>query len=229
MKTIGLIGGMSWESSAEYYRTLNTLMKERLGGLHSAKLILHSVDFAEIESLQRNNEWEKAGEQLAKIAQNLEVAGADVILLATNTMHKIAEQISSAISLPFLHIGDAVSRAITLEKLDTVGLLGTRYTMEQDFYRARLQSHGLKVIVPDFAGREELNRIIFEELCLGKVEKKSAQALSSMVGDMEAQGARGLILGCTELGMLSEMSQFKIPVFDTTQIHCKAAVDFVLA
>lgn len=229
MKTIGLIGGMSWESTAEYYRILNTLIKQRLGGLHSAKLLLYSVDFAEIERLQRQGEWEQAGTQLEGIAKILESAGADVILLGTNTMHKVAGKIIDSISVPFLHICDSVSQEIVPKKLDAVGLLGTRYTMEQAFYRDKLQNNGLKVIIPEKEACAQVNRIIFEELCLGKVERKSAETMTSIVDHMIQQGARGLILGCTELSMLSKFMDLQIPVFDTTQIHCQSAVDFALA
>ncbi|MFF8291156.1 aspartate/glutamate racemase family protein [Streptomyces sp. NPDC016309] len=229
MKTIGLIGGMSWESSAEYYRLLNELVRERLGGLHSARCILHSVDFAEIERLQASGEWEQAGEVLAEAARGLAAAGADLLLICTNTMHKVAGQVQDAVPVPLLHLGDATADAVRAAGVRTVGLLGTAFTMEQDFYRDRLARHGLTVLVPEAEGRAEVHRIIYEELCLGIVEDTSRAAYQRVIGRLVADGAEGVILGCTEIELLIGQEHSPVPVFPTTRLHAEAAVTAALS
>ncbi|MFE0103205.1 aspartate/glutamate racemase family protein [Streptomyces sp. NPDC059009] len=225
MKTIGLIGGMSWESSAEYYRLLNELVRERLGGLHSARIVLHSVDFAEIERLQVAGEWDEAGRVLAVAAKGLEAAGADFLLICTNTMHKVADQVSAAVSVPLLHLGDATAEAVRAAGLQTVGLLGTAFTMEQDFYRDRLAAHGLEVLVPDEAGRAVVHRVIYEELCLGVVREESRAAYQEVIDGLVRRGAQGVILGCTEIELLIQAEHSPVPVFPTTRLHAEAAVE----
>ncbi|GAA2495546.1 aspartate/glutamate racemase family protein [Streptomyces gobitricini] len=229
MKTIGLIGGMSWESSAEYYRLLNELVRERLGGLHSARCILHSVDFAEIERLQVSGEWEQAGEVLAEAGRGLAAAGADLLLICTNTMHKVAGQVQDAVPVPLLHLGDATADAVRAAGLKTVGLLGTAFTMEQDFYRDRLAGHGLTVLVPEAEGRAEVHRIIYEELCLGIVEDASREVYQRVVDQLVADGAEGVILGCTEIELLIGQEHSPVPVFPTIRLHAEAAVTAALA
>ena len=230
MKTIGLIGGMSWESTADYYRRLNELVKQRLGGLHSAKIVLHSVDFAEIESLQARGAWEEAGRQLAQVARSLEAGGADFLVLCTNTMHKVAPAIEGASALPLLHIADPTATAIRQAGFSRIGLLGTRFTMEQDFYRGRLvERHGLDVIVPDDDGRSLVHRVIYEELCLGVVREESRAGYRQVIARLVDQGAQAVILGCTEIAMLVSAADAPVPVFDTTAIHAQAAVDAALA
>lgn len=230
MKTIGLIGGMSWESTADYYRRLNELVKQRLGGLHSAKIVLHSVDFAEIEALQANGAWVEAGLQLAEVARSLEAGGADFLVLCTNTMHKVAPAIENASDLPLLHIADATAAAIRQAGFVRVGLLGTRFTMEQDFYRGRLvEQHGLDVIVPDDDGRNLVHRVIYDELCLGVVREESREGYRQVIARLVDQGAQAVILGCTEIAMLVSAADSPVPVFDTTAIHAQAAVDEALA
>ncbi|WP_421384871.1 aspartate/glutamate racemase family protein [Bacillus salacetis] len=224
MKTIGLIGGMSWESSAEYYRFINQRVKEELGGLHSAKCILYSVDFEEIEKYQSNGEWEKAAEVLGAAAESLEKAGADFIILCTNTMHKVIDQITGHIEVPVLHIADAAASQIKEQGIKSVGLLGTQYTMEQDFYKERLRSNGLNVIVPDAMERERINNIIFDELCVGKIEDTSRDFLKSVIHSLKSMGAEGIVLGCTEIGLLIKEKDTDIPVFDTARIHAEEAV-----
>ncbi|MCI1897855.1 MAG: aspartate/glutamate racemase [Enterobacter sp.] len=230
MKTIGLLGGMSWESTIPYYRLINEGVKQRLGGLHSASLILHSVDFHEIEAYQASGEWDKAGEMLAQAAVGLERAGAEGIVLCTNTMHKVASHIEARCSLPFLHIADATGRAITNSGMKRVALLGTRYTMEQDFYRGRLRSpFDIECIVPEEADRVRINQIIFEELCLGTFSDASRQYYLSVMDKLAKQGAEGVIFGCTEIGLLVPADESPIPVFDTTAIHAADAVEFMLS
>jgi len=230
MKTIGLLGGMSWESTIPYYRLINEGVKQRLGGLHSASLILHSVDFHEIEAYQASGEWDKAGEMLAQAAVGLERAGAEGIVLCTNTMHKVASHIEARCSLPFLHIADATGRAITNAGMKRVALLGTRYTMEQDFYRGRLRSpFDIECIVPEEADRVRINQIIFEELCLGTFSDASRQYYLSVMDKLAKQGAEGVIFGCTEIGLLVPADESPIPVFDTTAIHTADAVEFMLS
>ncbi len=229
MKTIGLIGGMSWESTANYYRDINEQVKQRLGGLHSARILLYSVDFQEIERLQHQGRWDEAGEQLGDIARRLEGAGADVVALCTNTMHKVAPAIEAALRVPFLHIADPTAQAVKQAGIGRIGLLGTRFTMEEDFYRGRLvQRHGLDVIVPDAAERETVHRVIYDELCLGKVEERSRQAYRDIIAHLVERGAEGVILGCTEIAMLVSPADSPVPLFDTTQLHAVSAVDFAL-
>ena len=224
MKTIGLIGGMSWESTVPYYRTINETVKERLGDLHSAKLVLVSVDFAEIEHLQKVGDWAMAGQHMAAAAQSLERAGADFVVLCTNTMHKVAPAIEAAISIPLLHIADPTARAIQAAGVTTVGLLGTRFTMEQAFYKDRLvEQHGLRVLVPPPEARATVHRIIYEELCLGQVCDDSRQAYRAVMADLVAQGAQAIILGCTEISLLVGAADATVPLFDTTAIHARSA------
>lgn len=225
MKTIGLIGGMSWESSLEYYRMINKKVNARLGGLHSAECLLYSLDFDEIEQLQSAGEWQKAGEQLADTAKKLEQAGAEFIVICTNTMHKVVGQIEEKISIPVLHIADATAAEIRSRGLVKVGLLGTRYTMEQDFYRSRIESHGIDVLVPPAQQRGEINRIIFEELVAGDLRPSSKETFQQAIRVLVAEGAEGIILGCTEIGLLIKPQDAEVPVFDTTEIHAAAAVD----
>ncbi|WP_449556969.1 aspartate/glutamate racemase [Huaxiibacter chinensis] len=230
MKTIGLLGGMSWESTIPYYRLINEGIKHRLGGLHSASLLLHSVDFHEIEACQASGEWDKAGEILAQAALGLERAGAEGILLCTNTMHKVADQIEGRCALPFLHIADATGRAIQAAGMKRVALLGTRYTMEQDFYRGRLsEQFGIECLIPDDADRVRINQIIFDELCLGTFSEASRAFYIEVIGKLAEEGAEGVIFGCTEIGLLVPEEQSPITVFDTTAIHAADAVEFMLS
>lgn len=230
MRTIGLIGGMSWESSAEYYRLINEAVKQRLGGLHSARSLLLSVDFAEIEAMQSGGRWNEAGGLLADAARQLERAGADCVVLCTNTMHKVADAITSATALPFLHIADATAAAIHAAGLRRVGLLGTRFTMEQDFYRGRLaEQHGLEVLVPEVTDRAVVNRVIYEELCLGMISAEARAQYRAIIERLIGQGAEGVILGCTEITLLVSQADSAVPLFDTTRLHAGAAVDFALA
>ena len=228
MKTLGLIGGMSWESTSLYYRLLNQQIRERCGALHSAKILLHSVDFQEIEVMQRENRWQEAGEQLAAVAASLERGGADCILLCTNTMHKVAPQIEAAVSVPFLHLADATADVIVARGEKKVGLLGTSFTMEEDFYKERLQSRGIEVLVPDVELRVEINRIIFDELCCGKVMDDSRDVYLRAIELFCEEGAQAVILGCTEIGMLVGVEQSVLPLIDTTVVHVDAAVGFAL-
>ncbi|MEV6209896.1 aspartate/glutamate racemase family protein [Kitasatospora sp. NPDC051914] len=229
MRTIGLIGGMSWESTAEYYRLLNELTKERLGGLHSAKCVLYSVDFAEIERLQTAGRWDEAGEVLAGAAQALAAAGADLLLICTNTMHKVADRVAAAVDVPLLHLADTTAGAVRAAGLRRIGLLGTAFTMEQDFYRGRLTGHGLEVLVPDGPGRAEVHRVIYEELCLGVVREESRAAYREVIADLVARGAEGVVLGCTEIELLVGPEDSPVPVFPTTRLHAEAAVTAALA
>ena len=228
MKTIGLIGGMSWESTVPYYRQINIRVKERLGGLHSAKVILYSVDFHDIEEMQRSGDWEAAGSMLAQAARSLEVAGADFLVLCTNTMHKVASAIEHAASIPLLHIADPTAKQIKDAGHVTVGLLGTRFTMEQSFYRERLEQQGLRVIVPSTEERETVHSIIYEELCLGKVLPESRTAYRTIMDNLVRQGAQAIILGCTEISLLVQPEDAMVPLFDTTAIHARAAADEAL-
>ena len=230
MKTIGLIGGMSWASTVEYYRILNQMAKERLGGLHSAKVILYSVDFAEIEPTMREDRWDDAATMLTGAARSLHAAGADLLLLCTNSFHKVAGQIERATPLPFLHIADACGQAITARRLNKIGLLGTRFTMEQDILNSRLQQKfGLEVIVPDAAERDTVHRIIFDELILNKILPQSKAAYLEVMDSLRKRGAEGIILGCTEIGLLIQQQDLALPVFDTTPLHCRAAMEMALA
>jgi aspartate racemase len=229
MRVVGMLGGMSWESSAQYYRLMNELTRERLGGLHTARLVLVSVDFAEIEQLQVTGQWERAGELLAEAAKSAEAGGAELLLLCTNTMHKVAGQIQDAVSIPLLHLADATAAAVRRARLSTVGLLGTAFTMEQDFYRDRLASHGLTVLVPPAQDRAEVHRVIYEELCLGAVREASRQAYQEVIDRLEHAGAEGVILGCTEIELLIRPQDSPIPVFATTRLHVEAAIEQSLA
>lgn len=229
MKTIGLLGGMSWESTLPYYRHINEAVRERLGGLHSARLVLYSLDFHEIEALQRQGDWAAAGTLLADAARHLESAGADFLLLCTNTMHKVADAIEAASALPLLHIADPTAAAIQAAGLQRVGLLGTRFTMEQPFYRQRLEDrHGIQVLVPDEPDRAEVHRLIYEELCRGVVSEASRQAYRQVIGRLVARGAQAVILGCTEIGLLVRADDAEVPLFDTCMLHAQAAAERAL-
>ena len=227
-RVIGLLGGMSWESSAHYYKLLNELIRDRLGGLHSARCVLISVDFADIEQLQISGEWEQAGDLLAGAAKGLEAAGADLLLLCTNTMHKVADQVQGAVGIPLLHLADATAAAVLRAGVATVGLLGTAFTMEQDFYRGRLERHGLTVLVPDAADRAHVHRIIYDELCLGVVSDDSRRIYQAVIERLGSAGAQGVILGCTEIELLISAADSSLPVFPTTRLHVEAAVDEAL-
>ncbi|MFC5526796.1 aspartate/glutamate racemase family protein [Rhodanobacter ginsengisoli] len=229
MKTIGLIGGMSWESTASYYRLINQAVKARLGGLHSASLLLHSVDFAGIEQLQRAGDWDTAGAQLAQAARGLQAAGAGALLICANTMHKVAPAIESAVQIPLLHVVDATAAAVRRAGVRRVGLLGTRFTMEQPFYVERLRQQGLDVLLPDADGRAMVHRVIYEELCQGLVLAGSRDDYRRVMAALVAQGAEGIILGCTELALLLDAGDAAVPLFDTTELHAQAAVDWALA
>jgi aspartate racemase len=230
VKTIGLLGGMSWESSLEYYRIINQLVKQRRGGLHSAKCLLYSLNFAEVQSLQHEGRWDEAGALLARAAQSLEAAGADFLLLCTNTMHKTAEQIAGRVSIPLLHIADATAEQVKSSGLKTVGLLGTRFTMEDDFYRGRLtKRHALTVLVPKEPERQIVHRVIYDELCRGEVLAKSKEEYIQIMSRLVASGAEAIILGCTEIGLLIGPDDCAVPVFDTTRIHAQQAVELALA
>lgn len=229
MKTIGIIGGMSWESSLEYYRIVNQAVKARLGGFHSADCLMYSVDFHEIEQMQANDDWDAAGVALADAARRLERGGAGVIILATNTMHRVADAITSAVDVPFIHIADATADAIKTAGVNSVALLGTRFTMEGDFMRGRLvEQHQLDVRVPADADRATVHRIIYNELVLGEINPTSRTAYVEVIEGMAADGAGGVILGCTEIGLLIQQEHVSIPAFDTTRIHAEAAVAFAL-
>ena len=228
MKVIGLIGGMSWESSVEYYRIINQEVKRRLGGLHSAKCLLYSVDFHEIERYQSGGAWDKAGEVLGDAARSLELGGADFIVICTNTMHKVVNEIQSKITIPLLHIADATAAQIKEKGINSVGLLGTRYTMEQDFYKSRLEMNGIKVIVPSEQEREIINKVIYEELCLGKIQEKSRDYYKKVIHGLIESGAKGIILGCTEIGLLVKPEDSDVPLFDTAYIHALEAVNMSL-
>ncbi|QLE75816.1 aspartate/glutamate racemase family protein [Streptomyces rectiverticillatus] len=229
MKTIGLIGGMSWESTAEYYRILNERTRERLGGLHSARCVLYSVDFAEIEQLQVQGRWAEAGEVLADAARSLEAAGAGLLLICTNTMHKVADSVEAAASVPLLHLADATAAVVRAAGLRRVGLLGTAFTMEQDFYRGRLTAGGLDVCVPGSEGRALIHRVIYEELCMGVVRDESRAAYRQVIEELVAAGAEGIILGCTEIELLIGPEDSPVPLFPTARLHAEAAVDAALA
>jgi aspartate racemase len=229
MKIIGLIGGMSWESTVTYYRQINDTVKARLGGLHSAKLILYSVDFHEIERLQDAGDWDGAGELLATAARSLASAGADCIVLCTNTMHKVAAQIEAAVAIPLLHIADATAAAIKDSGVATVGLLGTRFTMEQAFYCDRLRErHGLKVLIPPAEERDIVHRVIYEELCLGRIVPASRDAYRRIMAGLVADGAEAIILGCTEISLLVDQQDSPVSLFDTTGIHARQAAEWAL-
>ena len=230
MKTIGLIGGMSWESSLEYYRILNETTKAQLGGLHSAKCILYSVDFAEIEALQHQDRWEEAARLMVAAGQSLERAGADFVVLCTNTMHKLADEIQASIHIPLLHIADATAEKIKAAGIRRVGLLGTRFTMEHDFYKGRLiDRFGLEVITPESPDREIVHRVIYDELCLGVIKQDSKEHYIRIMDQLVRAGAEGIILGCTEIELLVHDGDCQVPLFPTTKIHAVAAVEYALA
>ncbi|AQS36702.1 aspartate racemase [Shewanella psychrophila] len=229
MKTIGMIGGMSWESTVSYYQAINQGVKHELGGLHSAKIALYSVDFAEIERLQHLGEWGKTAEILAEAARSVEAAGADFFMICTNTMHKVAEKMEHAVEIPLLHIADATAHKLIADGVKTVGLLGTQFTMEQDFYKGRLiEKYGIEVLTPDLEDREVVHRVIYEELCLGKVEPQSRQSYLKIIESLYVQGAQAVILGCTEIALLVNQQDTQVPLYDTTAIHSEAAVTFSL-
>jgi amino-acid racemase len=229
MQTIGFLGGMSWQSTAEYYRLANELVAARLGGLHSARCVVASVDFAEIEQMQASGAWHDAGALLAGEAKRLELAGADFLVLCTNTMHKVADQIEAAVGVPLLHLGDATAEAVRAAGVDVVGLLGTRFTMEESFYVQRLESHGLRVVVPGADDRAEVNRVIYDELCLGLVDDKSRRRYQAVVERLVDRGAQGVILGCTEIELLIGPDDLDVPAFPTTRLHVEAAVERALS
>ncbi|MGB0134676.1 aspartate/glutamate racemase family protein [Dokdonella sp.] len=229
MKTIGLIGGMSWESSLIYYRLINERVKGRCGGLHSARLILYSVDFDDIDRLQRSGDWSAAGQILADAGCALEAAGANFLVLCTNTMHKVSAAIEEATTIPLLHVTDATARAIRVAGLSRIGLLGTQFTMEQDFYRNRLSyPHGVEVITPEPRDREHVHRVIYEELCLGTISDTSRELFQRIITSLVARGAQGIVLGCTEIGLLMRQEDVDVPLFDTTAIHAHAAAERAL-
>lgn len=228
MKTIGLLGGMSWESTALYYRLINEGIKARLGGLHSARIAMVSVDFQEIESMQHRGDWDGAADALIDAARSIEAAGADFLLICTNTMHKVADQVESAINIPLLHLADATALAIKQQGISTVGLLGTAFTMQQDFYKGRLAHHNLDVLVPKDTDIEQVHRIIYEELCLGVVKPESRQVYLGVMDNLRNQGAQAIIEGCTEIVLLVQQQHTDIPLFDTTAIHAQAAVEHAL-
>jgi aspartate racemase len=229
MRTLGLIGGMSWESTVPYYRIINQRVRERLGGLHSAKLVLHSVDFAEIEAMQHSGDWDAAGRLLADTARGLRLAGAEAIVLCTNTMHLVAPAIEAAVDIPLLHIADATAQRIRAGGLTRVALIGTRFTMEQAFYRERIEAAGIEVLTPDIQQRDDIHRVIYDELCLGRILDASRDAYKAIMADMVIRGAQGVILGCTEIGLLVGEGDATVPLFDTARIHAEAAADWALA
>jgi aspartate racemase len=229
MKTIGHLGGMSWESTQDYYRLVNEEVRSHLGGLHSAKVVMLSVDFHEVEALMRAEEWDRVGDFLVERAKRVEAAGADFLLLCTNTMHKLADRIESSLSIPLLHIADAVAQSVKERGMRKIALLGTRFTMEQDFYSGRLkEKFGLEVIIPEAADRDLVDRVIFDELCRGIVRQESREAYMVIIDKLHAEGAEGLIEGCTEIPMLIDQEHSTLPIFDTTAIHAEAAVRWSL-
>jgi len=229
MKTIGLVGGMSWESTVEYYRIINEAVKEKLGGFHSAKIVMVSVDFAEVETLQHREEWDKAAVLLAEAALRVEAAGADFALLCTNTMHRVFDAVQKAVHIPLLHIADVTAREIRAGGLARVGLLGTRFTMEQDFYKGKLaRDYGLDVLVPEEEERRAIHGILYDELCLGEIKEASREVFRNIIRRLEARGAQGIILGCTEIPLIVKQKDSTLPLFDTTDLHARAAVDEAL-
>ncbi|MCE8028195.1 aspartate/glutamate racemase family protein [Halomonas daqingensis] len=229
MKTIGLLGGMSWESTVSYYRALNEGVKAALGGFHSAKLCLYSVDFAEIERLQHAGDWDATAEILSRAARSVEAAGADFLLIGTNTMHKVAPEIEASITIPLLHIADATAQRLAADGIRRIGLLGTRFTMEQDFYKGRIaEGFGIEVLVPDAAQRDLVHEVIYHELCLGQVKETSRQRYLEIIESLREQGAEAVILGCTEIALLVQQSHTTVPLYDTTAIHAEEAVKWAL-
>ncbi len=229
MKTIGLIGGMSWESSIEYYRIINQVVRKELGGVHSAKSVMVSLDFAEIEELQNQGNWDEATRIMVETAQLVEKGGADFVLICTNTMHLMAEEVQAGVNIPLLHIADATAQAVKQRELDIIGLLGTRFTMEKEFYRGRLEElHQLKVLIPDREKREQIHRVIYDELVQGMITDDSREIYREVIDTLVAGGAQGIVLGCTEIGLLVKQEDMPVPVFDTMEIHARAAVDAAL-
>jgi aspartate racemase len=230
MKTIGMIGGMSWESSIEYYRIVNQTVREKLGGLHSAKSIMVSVEFAEIEALQHQDRWDELAAILIEAARSLEKGGADFVIICTNTMHKLYDILQNQIKIPMLNIADATAEKIKAQGIDKIALLGTRFTMEEDFYKGRLaDKYGLDVIIPSSAQREIVHRVIYDELCAGIIKPDSKQKYAEIIQGLAAEGVGGIILGCTEIGLLVKQADSPVPLFDTTEIHARAAVYYALA
>ena len=228
MKTIGMIGGMSWESTSLYYRLINEETKRRLGGLHSARIAMVSLDFQDIETLQMQDDWKAAADILIDAARRVEKAGADFLLICTNTMHKVADEVAEAIDIPLLHLADATAERITEAGIETVGLLGTRFTMEHDFYKGRLEEHGIRVLTPDAEGRELVHRVIYEELCLGITKGDSRKAFVEVIDDLAQRGASAVVQGCTEIGLLVSEQHTDVPLFDTSRIHAEQAVAYAL-
>ena len=230
MKKIGMIGGMSWESSIEYYRIINQTVREKLGGLHSAKSIMYSVEFAEIEALQHQNRWDELAKIMIEAARSLERGGADFVIICTNTMHKLYDKVQNDIKIPMLNIADATAEKIKADGIDKIALLGTRFTMEEDFYKGRLvDKYGLEVIIPAAAQMEIVHRVIYDELCAGIISSDSKQKYADIIRHLVAKGAEGVILGCTEIGLLVKQKDSPVPLFDTTEIHARAAVDYALS
>lgn len=228
MKTIGLIGGLSWESTSEYYRIINTAVKEKLGGLHSAKCVIHSFDFEEIAAMQRTGRWEEATNCMMEAAQKLEKAGAEVIIICTNTMHKMAPEVAQSVSVPLIHIADSTAKAIKNQNIGKVALLGTKFTMEQPFYKKLLGEYGIDTIIPDENDRQIIHDIIFNELCKGEFHEHSRAAYEEIMMKLAAQGAEGIILGCTEIPLLVQQQHFELPLFDTTYLHAMDAAEFAM-
>ncbi len=228
MKTIGLLGGMSWESTSLYYRLINEETKRRLGGLHSARIAMVSLDFQDIETLQMKDDWDAAADILIDAARRVETAGADFLLICTNTMHKVADQVAGAISIPLLHLADATAERINETGIQTVGLLGTRFTMEHDFYKGRLEQHGIRVLTPDAKGRELVHRVIYEELCLGITKGESRKAFIEIIDDLAERGASAVVQGCTEIGLLVNEKHTDVMLFDTSRIHAEQAVAWAI-
>jgi aspartate racemase len=229
MKIIGLIGGMSWESTLEYYRIINQRMKERMGGFHSARILLYSVDFQDVESLQHRGGWKELTDLMIDAARRVERAGAELLVICTNTMHKMAPEVQQSIRIPLLHIVDVTAAEIKRRSMHTVGLLGTRFTMEQDFYKQRLRlDHGLEVLIPEEKERELIHGILYNELCLGEIKEASKSVFQSIIAGLVSRGAQGIILGCTEIPLLVSQQDYDIPLFDTTAIHARAAADAAL-
>jgi len=230
MKTIGLLGGMSWESTVEYYRLVNEGVKKRLGGLHSAKVVMVSVDFEPLEKMQHAGDWSAAAEVLIDASRRIESAGADCLVICTNTMHKVADEVAGAIGIPLLHIADATAEAVKAQGLTKIGLLGTRFTMEEDFYAGRLaRAHDIEVLIPDEHDRETVHRVIYKELCLGVVRDESRRQYVRIIDDLASRGAEGIVLGCTEIPLLVKPDDVDVPLFDTTAIHAASAVELALA
>lgn len=229
MKTIGMIGGMSWESSLEYYRIMNQAVKEKLGGFHSAQCILYSVDFDDVEKLQHQGDWESLTRLMIEAAQRVKKAGAGFLVICTNTMHKMADEVQGAIQIPLLHIADVTAEAVKANGQSRVGLLGTKFTMEQDFYKGRLKEiHGIDVLIPEDKERQVIHDILYNELCLGEIKELSREKFQSIIQNLVKRGAQGVILGCTEIPLIVRQEDYEIPLYDTTALHAKAAVDFAL-